>query len=306
MINERSMFNFVQENPNLVSCKKQSNGLYVLKYKNRVFYKNLWTPELLECRGTVVDMVDDRLIIVQRPFTKIFNLGERGTKLHRDEWVYVSRKVNGFMGALTHHNGVPLVSTTGSCDSEFAKMAREMLEQTGAFKMSKCHPSMTFIFEIVHPNDPHIIPDDVGVYLLGARLKEWATPQHAVEESLLDTWAKHGGMKRPDVYYMRFGDVVKLNQNVDHEGFVCFTDDGKELKLKSPKYLVTKFLARMRPEKFLDAINNDGVKLKSRIDEEYYPLVDHVISNKDQFTSRDEQGRIEMIRSFIMEHQNGV
>ena len=66
---------FVENNPNLVTMKQQSNGYYVLKYKNRVFYKNLWTPELLECRGTVVD---ENFNIIQRPFTKIYmNVGQQ-------------------------------------------------------------------------------------------------------------------------------------------------------------------------------------------------------------------------------------
>lgn len=48
MITNESMRKFVEDNPHLVSRKKTSiDGLYVLKYKNKVFYKNLWTPELL-------------------------------------------------------------------------------------------------------------------------------------------------------------------------------------------------------------------------------------------------------------------
>lgn len=299
-LSEQSMFNFVDRNPNLVTCKLQSNGLRVLKYKNRVFYKNLWTPELLECRGTVVDVVDDcRLQVIQRPFTKIFNFNERGTRIHRDTPVQAVRKINGFMGALTWHNGAPLVSTTGSCDSEFVKMATEMLSQTDAFSLAEDIPNVTWIFEIVHPDDPHIYPEQVGVYLLGSREKKWDAKQHYFLEVELDVLAIKYKLMRPETLHIEFGELVKLNREVDHEGFVCWTEDGYELKLKSPHYLVTKFLARVNSNKFMDQIDKDPDQLKRRVDEEYYPVIDYAVANKNEFIQYDEQTRIKMIRGFI-------
>jgi len=299
-LTESAMFNFVDRNPHLVTAKVQSNGFRVLKYKNKVFYDNLWTPELIECRGTVVDVIDDcRLKVIQRPFTKIFNYNERGTRIHRNTPVRAVRKINGFMGALTWHNGAPLVSTTGSCDSEFAKMAYDMLEQTDAFGLAEFLPPMTLIFEIVHPSDPHIYPEHVGVYLLGARVKQWDTTQHAMSEGTLDQLAAEYKLKRPETYHMQFGDLVKLNKTVDHEGFVCWTDEGYELKLKSPHYLVTKFLARINSGKFMAQVDADPEQLKRRVDEEFYPVIDYAVANKNEFIGYGEQTRIKMIRNFI-------
>lgn len=303
---ESTMFDFVERNPTLVSVKEQANGLHVLKYKNRVFYKNLWTPELMECRGTVVEVNEDerKLKVIQRPFTKIFNFNERGTRIHRDKLVVASRKVNGFMAALTWYKGKPLVSTTGSCDSDFAAMAYAMLSETGAFDLAgQFGGRLTWIFEIVHPDDPHICPEEVGVYLLGSRLTEWYASQHFFDEAELNVFAQVHKLKRPEVQLMKFGDLVKLNKTVDHEGFVCWTNDGQELKLKSPHYLVTKFLARMRAEKLVQAIETDPDQLKTRIDEEFYPVVDHIASIKNEFADSDEQTRIGMIREFIEDMQ---
>lgn len=301
-LTETAMFNFVDRNLDKVSIRQQSNGLMVLKYKNKVFYKNLWTPEIQECRGTVVEIVDEsRLRVIQRPFTKIFNLHERGTKIHRDVPVTATRKINGFMAALTWYDGAPLVSTTGSCDSPFAEMAREMLSETGAYQMAERHPGITWIFEIVHPKDPHIIPDEIGVYLLGNRETKWDTPQHFSSEHQLDCVAKLYGLKRPEWTRIRFGDLVKMNRTANHEGFVCWTEAGYELKLKSPQYLVTKFLARMREERFLETVESNPDKLKERIDEEFYPVVDFVTERKNAFADAGEQERITMIREFISE-----
>ena len=102
-------------------------GLSVLKYKNNVFWDNLWhtDPRLLECRGMVVDSEDNVIIL---PFTKIFNRFENGKDLPMDKQICVPRKVNGFMAAAGAYNGDWIVSTTGTPDSDFAHMAKERID----------------------------------------------------------------------------------------------------------------------------------------------------------------------------------
>ena len=41
---------FVESNERLVSKKSCGDGIYVLKYKRRVFYDSLWNDFLEECR----------------------------------------------------------------------------------------------------------------------------------------------------------------------------------------------------------------------------------------------------------------
>lgn len=285
---------FVENNPNLVTMKKQSNGYYVLKYKNKVFYKNLWTPELLECRGTVVD---ENFNIIQRPFTKIYNLHERGSTIPRDEIVIASRKINGFMCAVTKHNGELLISTTGSCDSPFVELARQLIYDTTDIP-AKLPGAVSWLFEIVHPEDPHIVKDDVGVYLLANRRKEWDAEECFNNEYELDAHAAELGCKRPEWYRAEFGHIQQWTKRCNHEGFVCYGKD-TTLKMKSPYYLVTKFLARMRGEKLDTIINTNPDSLKERIDEEYYPLIDYIVEWKGMFTALDEQNRISFIEEYF-------
>ena len=117
---------FVEDNPKLVSMKPAGDGIFVLKYKKTVFYDNLWNDYLEECRGTIVDA---EFNVVSRPFTKIYNYGveEKAPKLADDTPVTAYRKVNGFMVAMTWYNGDVLVSTTGSTDSPYVDMAKEMM-----------------------------------------------------------------------------------------------------------------------------------------------------------------------------------
>lgn len=60
-----------ESNKHLVTMKQSAlcPYLYVLKYKRDVFFKNLWTPELEQCRGLIVD---SDFNVVVRPFRKIF------------------------------------------------------------------------------------------------------------------------------------------------------------------------------------------------------------------------------------------
>ena len=60
------------ETSGLVNMKECGLGIYVLKYKKKVFYDNLWNEYIAECRGSIVDA---NFNLVAYPFTKIYNYG---------------------------------------------------------------------------------------------------------------------------------------------------------------------------------------------------------------------------------------
>ena len=298
-MNNQQMKQFVENNPDLVMMKPTSKeGLFVLKYKKKVFYDNLWTPELELCRGTIVDRDFN---VASIPFTKIYNYGieDKAPTLSPDTVVTVYRKVNGFMAAITWHDGEILVSTTGSIDSNYVQYVKDMmslhspLEQWKDMLSSFC--KQTFLFECVHPNDPHIIPEQAGLYYLGTRWKDWDDP--VIHPNV--GWIGYGFCKDLQVnfelgYNIPLSLLLNCVKDVQHEGFVCYTDDGQAFKIKSPYYLIKKFLARCNNTSKLLHKN-----VKEKFDEEYYPLIDHVRANIKLFTEMDEQERLEYIRSFL-------
>ena len=79
------------------------------------------------------------------------------------------------MVAVTWHDEKLLVSTTGSVDSPFVDMAMEYINQVedGMETMCEFYKGYTWLFECCHPNDPHIIQQEPGLYLLGCRRKSW-------------------------------------------------------------------------------------------------------------------------------------
>lgn len=299
---------FVENNPRLVSKKETSiPGVYLLKYNNRVFYENKWNDILQECRGT---LIDEDYNVVSRPFTKIFNYGENGTTLPMNEPCLAYRKVNGFMAAITIYNDELLVSTTGSIDSEFAILAKKKILKTcnipnlEQFLRSSTYDGITrtAIVEIVDPSDPHIIPEEEGIYLLGIRENKWEADQNRIiyhSHSSYRGTTSYLGMKHCEVIETTFDKILDFSKVAKHEGFVVYgLNSGINLKIKSPYYLMKKFLSRKNENKLSHLIDHPQ-EIKKIVDEEYYPVVNYICSIKDQYIALDEQGRLEVIRKFI-------
>jgi len=293
------------ETSGLVNMKSAGDGIFVLKYKKKVFYDNLWNKYIAECRGSIVD-ADFNLVAY--PFTKIHNYGieKEAPKLDKGTKVIAFRKVNGFMTAMTVHKGELLVSTTGSTDSPYVDMAKEMMathmpliDWRLALGTADCE-GMTFMFECVHPNDPHIVPEKSGMYLLGARANTWGSEivrdPFFLQEFARDTLHCHW----TESVTTNMARVEQMAKECRHEGFVAYTDDGISFKIKSPYYLTSKWVARNpRTDKLMD-LKND---IKHNLDEEYYPLVDAIRENIVKYTELDEQSRLAWVRNYL-EHSS--
>ena len=270
-------------------------GLFVRKYSRHVFFDNLWDqdPALIESRGHV-ETADGRVVVC--PFTKVFNRFENGTDIHRDETCVAIRKVNGFMAAVTWVDEVAdvVVSTTGSLDSDFVTMAEEILGDhvKQYVKTMKWFMKGTYLFEIVHPNDPHIIPEEVGAYLIGFRESVNQGPYFTTPtlESILDDEAKAIGVLRPSWNIARFSTIVDEAKACKHEGFVVYGQTSKTaLKIKSPYYTAKKACSRVKDISKLD---------KRKVDEEFYPLIDY-LNTIDNFNDMDEESRKKLIEDFL-------
>lgn len=290
MITNESMKKFCEENPKLVMVKETSNPeLFVLKYRKCVFYDNLWNDFLEECRGTIVDKNFNPVSI---PLTKIYNdFEDKAPKIDPLAGITAYRKINGFMGAITYHNGELLISTTGSIDSDFVGYIRDSIDYDRYLEVCKLYPSYTFIFECVHEKDPHIIPEESGMYLLAYREKDWGSQVYHDRNQLL-LLSYDFDCFTPAVRTTCLELLLEETKIVKHEGFVWYDEFGNSGKIKSPYYLATKALARKA----------DIMKLnKQIIDEEYYELIDHIKSNKHKWNLLDEQERLCYIRNYYAE-----
>jgi len=285
---------FIIDNSSLVKKRECKNypELFVLKYSKKVFYDNLWNDHLEECRGTIVD---ENFNLISYPFTKIYNYGieSKAPVLDLDTIVDAYRKVNGFMVAVTWYDGDILVSTTGSTDSDYVTMARELIEPNLEKYRNTCKrlPEYTFMFECVHRNDPHIIPETEGMYLLGCRIKLFGSK---IERPNYSDANIDFGSFDVDSITCTIRELLDLVKTVKHEGFVFYTHDGISSKIKSPYYLISKWLAR-NPK--TDKLLTD--EFKKKIDEEYYPLLNAIRENIEEYTLMNEQERLSWIQNYF-------
>ena len=283
---------YVFDNPKSVSMKSAGDGIFVLKYKKSVFYNNSWNEYLEQCRGSIVDKDFN---IVSYPFQKIYNYGieARAPRLAENTLVRAYRKVNGFMVAMTWYRDDILVSTTGSTDSPFVAMAKEMMLLHGSWKdwqLAVCaSKGQTLMFEAAHRLDPHIIPEKEGLYLLGYRENTWDS-KVGYNPEVLDTMSDMFNCHKVEHFSTTVEELKQMAKVCKHEGFVAYTNDGTSFKIKSPYYLIQKALAR---KKDILSLN------KELVEEEYYPLINHLLEIKNHFNSLSEQDRLEYIRIFL-------
>ena len=281
--------NYLQHGSRNFTAKasKRYPELRVLKYARSVFYDNRFDDALLEMRGLIID-AHNRIIV--RPFKKVFNYSERIAKGSRypirvgdERLVDAVVKVNGFLGCCTFislsddhpskgaaFDGKVLYSTTGSLDSAFADMTAAHCAQYET--LFSAYPNHTFLFEITDAKDVHIIREE------------------------LDEIGKQYGVRRPETLKnITFGELKGRLKNVEHEGFMVFDAQTGEMlfKLKSPYYLISKFLGRSNE-------GNIGRKLDKRhVDEEFYPLIDHIRDHREAFNAMLELDKIAFIQAFL-------
>lgn len=258
-------------------------GLNVYKYSRKVFYDALWneSPMLEEAHGLVVDNYG---LVVMRPFKKVYNYLENGAGENVDPKmvVRVVQKINGFMGQATQFAGQTLIGTTGTLDSDYAKLARKVIESAepvecfygrdnNTFKPAN---GFTYLFEICDPSDHHIIDEGEGAYLIGVRDN---ITGDMVSEELLDRMAQVWGFQRPEHFLCTFEEAVAMRKTCRHEGYMIQTLEGEVIcKMKSHYYLVKKAMMRMGTNRAAKMFHNTA-KFKEEIDEEFYSLVDAVV-----------------------------
>lgn len=298
-MNNELIKQYVLDNPKLVTMRESEShpGLYVLKYRKRVFYDSLWDEYLEECRGTIVDKDFN---VISRPFSKIYNfrVEDNSPVLTDDTLVTAYRKVNGFMCSITWANNDILVSTTGSTDSDYVEMAKEIMRKHMCWEdwqMEVCAAKgTTLMFECCHGNDPHIVVEKPGMYFLGYRENAWESRMNGFGVDVANNWTEYATdvlkCYAPESYVIPLGELLEKAKTVQHEGFIFYTKSGVSSKIKSPYYLVSKALAR---KKDILSLN------KKLVEEEYYGMFDHLNTIRDEFNAKSEQERLEYIRNYL-------
>jgi hypothetical protein len=197
-------------------------------------------PMLLECRGHTYD-AETKQLVSAAP-RKTFNYLENNTWADKpmETRVKLFKKYNGFMACLTIHKGEIVVSTTGTTNSNFALLAKKMIlkEMTcnnvsGKQKLQSWPEGCTWLWEICHSSDPHIVDEKQGANYLGCR-------DHKTGIFTPVSW--YGSDNH---YDLSLAEALQKVQSCRHEGYMTYDKITDEVcKLKSPYYVHKKKLMR--------------------------------------------------------------
>jgi predicted kinase len=294
----------------------EDNTLRVFKYSKDTFFHNRWgeSDALVKARGLVLNASG---AIVSHPFDKVFNLHENGAgdDMPEDTACIIVDKLNGFLGIISDHPFKPhdlLVHTQGSFSGEFVDYVNAYVPGPvkGQLKKFLSRHNVTLMFEVVHPDDPHIIeypPSEQGLWLLGVRGK--GEGDLAWTEAGVDEAAKEMGLRRPNWGRMTKAELLAQCRNEEGlakvEGWMVREDSAEQLhlfKLKSPYYLVTKFLGRLSSKRIAHLFGSPK-DFKKTIDEEFYALVDALSARltKEQMLEMPEDKRVAFVRGLVHE-----
>lgn len=267
-----------------LAVMKNDGKFTTFKYHRRAMYEYLWFNEydLKECRGHVYDSETKEL--VQAAPRKSFNYKEHNlwwAATPLDTKVEVYKKINGYMACATLHKGELVVSTTGSTTSEYAQWAKELIQKDYALYDIVIDKDASTLFEVVVPQDPHIVEERYGLHLLGMR------------EKVDGTFHPCNGTG-----VMTLQEAITLAETDRGEGFMVYrADDMTKLapcKLKTPYYVGKKKLMRMSA-KNVSAMYDNGFQIANTLPDMWYDVPRVIVqtyTKEDWLSFNDQQRRV--------------
>ncbi|MBI3633352.1 MAG: AAA family ATPase [Candidatus Vogelbacteria bacterium] len=247
-------------------------GLTIINYSRTTDASGLWEklPTLRHFRGLIIDSNGS---VVARPFEKTH---KAGIEIPLEELNIVPEKVfekaNGSMGIVYFWNGKWRVSTKFSFENNnFTKPAQDLLDKMNKDKMD---PAKTYLFEIILPDEAHIVDygNEKSLILLNAVNKEtgvndeWSRVEAAANymgtRAAVDLTGKFKGMTIAQIY--EYAQQEGTLENL--EGLMAqYRDkDGKiiTVKVKTRGYDDKKFVRdQLDWEKLVEEFNKETLDI---------------------------------------------
>jgi predicted kinase/ribosomal protein S17 len=148
-------------------------GIKSYNFRREVFFKSNWDKLNVRARGLFVNVNKNE--VAARGYDKFFNIGERKEVRPGDiasDWVFpvnMYMKYNGFLGLLgwdSNQNKMMFCSksTTGG---PFAQLFKDIFDKTISADARQAivdtlRDGYCFVFEVIHPSDPHIVDITCG------------------------------------------------------------------------------------------------------------------------------------------------
>ena len=258
--------------------------LYIYNYSKKCQLEHVWNEVTETCRGLIVD---EDLNIIARPFKKFYNYEEllQMNAQIPDEEFEVYEKLDGSLGILYFWENKAYIATRGSFTSSMALHATNVLNEK--YGVSLLEKSKTYLFEIIYPEDLHIVTyKDIDDIFLLAVIDN--------ETGIDDDISKWNNVFKCTIKYDGFSDYTKIREafsGKNREGFVIKFKCGFRMKLKFAEYWKLHFLKSGFTEKqilqyLIDDDKESIQKYLDMFDEEHQIYYNRIIDKfKEAYNS---------------------
>jgi len=251
--------------------------LVLYNYSDKCTYEKKWNKHTLNSRGTVYEIESGE--VVARAFPKFFNFGElavsRQRNLIKQTEFTAFEKFDGSCGIVFYYGGKWNVNTRGSFTSNQSIKAEEMLQK---YDTSKLNPELTYIVEIIYPENRIILDygmDEKLVLLAGFYTRS------GIELGDFELKSSSPFPKSPSVEFKSINEVIEsqIKLGSTEEGFVVRFRDGYRVKFKSAEYMkIARIISNMSYLSFWKCMKNGKVDkdILEEIPEEFRETSDKI------------------------------
>lgn len=274
---------------------KENNGCFLFQYDeynmqrkaeelgNKPFF-DLYDGLYRYCRSTVIDLINDELVIA--PFKKFFNINQLeecsyehvsalcDKAIKNNKSVEFSNKLDGSMMCCRFYNDTYFMSSSLSIDKNNSWRLDDgynmLVSNKNLMHMIRNNPTKTHIFEYISLKDPHIVKYDKsqeGLYLIG--LVDNYTGRESSYKDIID-YANKYNVLTTCVYDKNIHTILdELNnkQSDEAEGFVI-NIDGEKFKLKYNDYV--------KMHRVLSAISSPNLTIEMIADDKFDDYISKV------------------------------
>ena len=252
-----------------------SAPLYIYNYSKMCQIDKMWNDTTEKCRGLIVDSNDN---IISRPFRKFYNYEEyEDPSVIPDLPFDIYEKLDGSLGILYWIDNTPYIATRGSFVSDQAMHATEILHKKFRNVWSRLDRSKTYLFEIIYPEDLHVITYKGidNIFLLAVIDIETGKEEDINNYKSIFSVTKHYTCSD-------WREIRNLINGDNREGFVVRFSNGFRIKLKYQEYMKLHFLkAGFNENKIFEYISNDEThyidEVMSMLDEEHQMYYQSII-----------------------------
>lgn len=211
--------------------------LTMYSYTEETVYGKLWNDTNRRCRGLVLDAEGN---ILNHPFPKFFNYEELSAKdkkqFSSSQVESVCTKEDGSLIIVFYYLQGWIVTTRGAWDSEQAISAAKILIRDHASFITDADKTKTYLFELIGPNNFHVIRSYVvdELVLLGIRDEKTDEPLYALQE-----FAKKYQFSSPKEFSAWSPELyaeISECKSPHVEGVVLKNRNGDRCKVKSKFY----------------------------------------------------------------------